>query len=106
MISSVTLPPYSSLDPLVKKMPSDSTRPFRALRPYRRSQRKHDCRIAWVNFGSHLRDAHGNLVHPGDPRIYSTSSQTKARPAQKAFAPVAAAIDCSLWHYSRRCEWL
>jgi hypothetical protein len=49
----------------------------------------------WVNFGPHLRDVHGNLVHPGDPGFIPASARPYA--TQKAFAPVAAAIDCMLW---------
>ena len=30
----------------------------------------------WVNFGPHLRDAHGNLVHPGDAGFIPASAQT------------------------------
>jgi hypothetical protein len=52
----------------------------------------------WVNFGPHLRDSRGNLVHPGDSGFIPASARPYA--AQKAFAPVAAAIDCALWQHS------
>ena len=49
----------------------------------------------WVNFGLHLRDTHGNVAHAADAGFIPASARPYA--AQKAFAPVAAAIDCSLW---------
>ncbi len=49
----------------------------------------------WVNFGPHLRDARGKLIQPGEPGWIPPSRRPYA--AQKAFSPVAAAIDCGLW---------
>jgi len=49
----------------------------------------------WVNFGSHLRDASGSLIRPGEADYSPPSMRPYAE--QKAFAPVAGAIDCTLW---------
>lgn len=49
----------------------------------------------WVNFGPHLRDARGKLIRLGEPDYIPPDTRPYA--AQKAFSPVAAAIDCSLW---------
>jgi len=53
-----------------------------------------------VNFGSHLRDARGTLIRPGEPGYLPPSTRPYA--AQKAFSPVAGAIDCTLWKYFSR----
>ena len=50
---------------------------------------------SWVNFGPHLRDARGALLRPGEPGYIPPSRRPYA--AQKAFSPIAAAIDCALW---------
>jgi hypothetical protein len=49
----------------------------------------------WVNFGPHLRDACGNLIRQDEPGWIPPSTRPYAE--QKAFAPVAGAIDCALW---------
>jgi hypothetical protein len=53
----------------------------------------------WVNFGPHLRGNHGKRLQPGDPDYIPPITRPYA--AQKAFSPVAAAIDCSLWRHFR-----
>lgn len=49
----------------------------------------------WVNFGPHLRDDRGKVIRPGEPGYLPPSTRPYA--TQKAFAPVAGAIDCTLW---------
>jgi hypothetical protein len=49
----------------------------------------------WVNFGSHLRDARGKLIRPGEPGYSPPFTRPYAE--QKAFSPVSAAIDCAFW---------
>ena len=51
----------------------------------------------WVNFGPHLRDAQGKLIRRGEPGFIPPSTRPYA--SQKAFPPVAAAIDCALWRH-------
>jgi hypothetical protein len=49
----------------------------------------------WVNFGPHLRDDRGKLIRSGEPGYIPPSTRPYA--AQKAFSPIAAAVDCALW---------
>lgn len=51
----------------------------------------------WVNFGLHLRNAEGTLIRHGEPGYIPPAARPYA--AQKAFSPVAAAIDCAHWRY-------
>jgi hypothetical protein len=52
----------------------------------------------WVNFGPHLRNERGKLIRPGEPGYLPPSTRPYA--TQKAFSPVAGAIDCTLWRLS------
>lgn len=51
----------------------------------------------WVNFGPHLRDDCGKPIRPGE--LGYLPPPTRPYAPQKAFSPVAAAIDCALWKY-------
>jgi hypothetical protein len=58
----------------------------------------------WANFGPHLRDESGKLIQAGQPGYLPPSTGPYAK--QKAFSPVAGAVDCALWKrfFERRFE--
>ena len=51
----------------------------------------------WVNYGPHLRDAPVDGSSVPANRVTSIPPSTRPYAAQKAFLPVSAAVDCTLW---------